>query len=118
MAMVKDNHIAAAGGIDAIAELMSNVPEGLRVEIEVLDHEEGLKAARCGADIIMADHFPPEATKRLRDEVKKINPEVLVEASGNITSATILNYAGCADIVSLGELTHSPRAVHFSMDIE
>ena len=118
MAMVKDNHIAAVGGIDRIAELMANVPEGLKVEIEVLDFEEGIKAAKCGADIVMADHFAPADVKRLREALREINPSILVEASGNITSATAIDYAGCADIVSLGELTHSPRAVHFSMDIE
>ena len=97
---------------------MKNVPEGLKVEIEVLDFDEGIKAARCGADIVMADHFGPEETRRLRDAVKAINPDILVEASGNITSQTAVNYAGCADIVSLGELTHSPKSTHFSMDIE
>lgn len=118
MVMVKDNHIAAAGGIDEITKLMKNVPEGLKVEIEVLDFDEGIKAAEAGADIVMADHFSPEDTKKLRDAVKKINPGILVEASGNITSRSAAAYAGCADIVSLGELTHSPKATHFSMDIE
>lgn len=118
MAMVKDNHIAAAGGIDAIAKLMDKVPDNLKVEIEVLDFDEGIKAAKCGADIIMADHFSPADTKRLRDAVRGINPKILVEASGNITPETAVNYAGCADIVSLGALTHSVKAVHFGMDIE
>ena len=117
MAMVKDNHIAAAGGMDAIAARMKDVPPGIKVEIEVLDMEEGIQAAKAGADIVMADHFSPADTKRLRNELRKINPDILVEASGNITSETVVNYAGCADIVSLGELTHSPRATHFSMDV-
>ncbi|MCQ2070169.1 MAG: carboxylating nicotinate-nucleotide diphosphorylase [archaeon] len=118
MIMVKDNHIAAAGGIDEIGKLMKNRPEGIKVEIEVLDHEEGIKAAEYGADIVMADHFSPEDTRKLRDALKQINPDIIVEASGNITSETVINYAGCADIVSLGELTHSPKSTHFSMDIE
>lgn len=117
MVMVKDNHIAAAGGIDAIAERMKDVPPGIKVEIEVLDHDEGVAAAKAGADIVMADHFPPEEVRRLRDDLRRINPDILVEASGNITAETALDFAGCADIVSLGELTHSVRAVHFSMDI-
>ena len=117
MVMVKDNHIAAAGGMEAIAERMKDVPPGIRVEIEVLDLEEGKAAARAGADIVMGDHFSPADVKALREELRKINPDILVEASGNITSANVADYAGCADIVSLGELTHSPRAVHFSMDV-
>ena len=117
MVMVKDNHIAAAGGIEAIAAKMKDVPEDIEVEIEVLDHDEGIAAAKAGADIVMADHFPPAAVKALRDDIRRINPNILVEASGNITSANVVDFAGCADIVSLGELTHSVKAVHFSMDI-
>lgn len=117
MVMVKDNHIAAAGGMVEIAKKMADVPPGVKVEIEVLDRDEGIAAAKAGADIVMADHFPPEEVKRLREDLRKINPDILVEASGNITSETALSFAGCADIVSLGELTHSVKAVHFSMDI-
>ncbi len=117
MVMVKDNHIAAAGGIEAIAARMKDVPPGIKVEIEVLDFDEGIAAAKAGADIVMADHFPPAETRRLRDALKQINPDILVEASGNITSANAVDYAGCADIVSLGELTHSAKSTHFSMDI-
>ena len=118
MIMVKDNHIAAAGGMDAIAAKIKDVPEGVPVEIEVLDHDEGIKAAKCGADIVMGDHFSPEEVKRLREDLRKINPDILVEASGNITPETAIEYAGCADIVSLGALTHSVKSTHFSMDVE
>jgi nicotinate-nucleotide pyrophosphorylase (carboxylating) len=118
MAMVKDNHIAAAGGIDNIIAKMKDVPKDIKVEIEVLDRDEGIKAAKAGADVVMADHFPPEECRKLREDIRKINPEILVEASGNITSENVADYAGCADIVSLGELTHSVKATHFSMDIE
>ncbi len=118
MVMVKDNHIAAAGGIDAICASVKDVPEGIPVEIEVLDHEEGIKAAESGADIVMGDHFSPSDIKRLREDLRKINPDILVEASGNITPETAADYAGCADIVSIGALTHSVKATHFSMDVE
>ena len=118
MAMVKDNHIAACGGIDAVLARMKDVPKGIPVEIEVLDLEEGLKAAGSGAAIIMADHFPPEECRKLREAVHRIDPNIKIEASGNITADTAADYAGCADIVSIGALTHSPKATHFSMDIE
>ncbi len=118
MAMVKDNHIAACGGIDAVLARMKDVPKGIPVEIEVLDLEEGLKAAGSGAAIIMADHFPPEECRKLREAVRRIDPSIKIEASGNITADTAADYAGCADIVSIGALTHSPKATHFSMDIE
>ena len=118
MVMVKDNHIAAVGGLDGIVKRMKDVPEGIKIEIEVLDYDEGIAAAKAGADIIMADHFKPAAAKELKEAVKAIDPEILLEVSGNITSENVVDYAGCADIVSLGELTHSPKAVHFSMDID
>ena len=66
----------------------------------------------------MGDHFSPEEVKRLREDLRKINPDILVEASGNITPETAIEYAGCADIVSLGALTHSVKSTHFSMDVE
>lgn len=116
--MIKDNHIAAVGGLDKIVERMKDVPDDIKIEIEALDRNEGIEAAKAGADIIMADHFKPADARALRDAVKAIDPEILLEVSGNITSDNVTDYAGCADIVSLGELTHSPKAVHFSMDID
>ncbi|AGI47202.1 nicotinate-nucleotide pyrophosphorylase [Thermoplasmatales archaeon BRNA1] len=118
MAMVKDNHIAAAGGIDAIAEKMKDVPKGIPVEIEVLDIEEGIKAAKAGASIVMGDHMSPADVRTMREKLREINPRIFVEASGNITAETAADFAGCADIVSLGALTHSARSTHFSMDVE
>lgn len=115
--LVKDNHILACGGIENIIKNRLDVPEGVLVEIEVTDIDQAVVAAKGGVDIIMADHFSPENTKKLRETVRKIDNRILVEASGNITSENVTDYAGCADIISLGELTHSVRAVHFSMDI-
>lgn len=117
MVMVKDNHIAAVGGLNKVIERMKDVPESIKIEIEVLDQNEGIEAARAGADIIMADHFKPADARALKNAVKAIDPKILLEVSGNITSDNVTDYAGCADIVSLGELTHSPKAIHFSMDI-
>lgn len=118
MVMVKDNHIAACGGFQNMLDSMKDVPEGIRVEIEVTTIEEGLKAAENGADIIMADHMTPSDTKKLRTAAKQINENILIEASGNITEDNFLDYAGCADIISLGSLTHSSKAIHFSLDVE
>lgn len=118
MAMVKDNHIIAAGGLDKVLSRMGNVPAGIDVEVEVTCIEDGIKAAKAGADIVMADHMSPSDTKELMERAKKINPKVLIEASGNITADNVADYDGCADIVSLGSITHSVKAVHFSLDID
>jgi len=118
MVMIKDNHILACGGIESAMSRICRVPDGIKVEIEVANIGDGVLAAKLGADIIMADHMSPSDTKELREKARAVNENVLIEASGNITKKNIADFAGCADIVSLGSLTHSSRAVHFSLDIE
>ena len=118
MVMVKDNHIIAGGGLNDILEKMDLIPEGIKADIEVTNIEDGVSAAERGADIIMADHMSPEDTRELRNRARVINNDILIEASGNITAENIIDYAGCADIVSLGSLTHSSKAIHFSLDVE
>jgi len=118
MVMIKDNHIAAMGGMSEVLEKIDSVPKGMKIDIEVTSVEGGVIAATRGADIIMADHMSPADTKLLREKVKRIDPDILIEVSGNITAENIAEYAGCADIISIGALTHSVRAIHFSMDLE
>jgi nicotinate-nucleotide pyrophosphorylase (carboxylating) len=118
MVLIKDNHIIACGGYGNVPGCIRRVPDGVMVEIEVTNAEDGIRVAMMRADIIMADHMSPADTKNLRNVARTINRDVLIEASGNITKENIMDYAGCADIVSLGSLTHSAKAVHFSLDIE
>jgi len=117
MILIKDNHIAACGGVAEAMERVRKVPKNIKVEIEVSNIDDALVAAKMGADIIMADHMSPSETKELADAVKRIDKRIQIEASGNITSENVMDYAGCADIISLGSITHSSRAVHFSLDI-
>ena len=117
MVLIKDNHIAACGGVSKALELIRNIPDGVRVEVEVANIDDGIIAAKMGADIIMADHMSPSETKALRDAVRRIDRNILIEVSGNITKENVMEYAGCADLISLGSLTHSSKAVHFSLDI-
>lgn len=84
--MIKDNHIAAAGGIgEAIARIRSNMPYPLTIEVETETLEQVEEALRHGADIIMLDNMQPElmqlAVKKIRDR----NDKIKIEASGNIT---------------------------------
>ncbi|AIZ57151.1 nicotinate-nucleotide pyrophosphorylase [Candidatus Methanoplasma termitum] len=118
MILIKDNHILACGGVSKAMERTSNVPDGIKVEIEVTNITDGIVAAKMGADIIMADHMSPSETKELMKKTKLIHKDILIEASGNITKDNVMDFAGCADIVSLGSLTHSPKAVHFSLDLK
>ncbi len=116
--LIKDNHIRIAGGVK---EALARAKKGSftkKIEIEVESPEDAKTAAREGADIVMLDNFGPEEVRRLSAELKAINPDVLIEASGGIRPENVDRYAAGADIISLGWLTHSVRSVDFSMEIE
>ena len=115
MILIKDNHILAAGGIAKAMDIAKNTSE--RVEIEVENINDATIAAEMGADIIMIDNSSLKETKVMYDKIKSINPGILVEISGGITEKTAKDYALCADIISIGALTHSVKAVHFSLDL-
>lgn len=88
--MIKDNHIAAAGGIgEAIANIRDQIPYPLTIEVETETLDQVEEALKHGADIIMLDNMSPD---RMRQAVKKIrqqNPRIKIEASGNITLENI-----------------------------
>jgi len=116
--LIKNNHIRLAGGVK---EALGRARKGSftkKVEIEVETPEQAFEALENGADIIMLDNFGPEEAKKLSQRLKKVRPEILIEASGGIRPENIERYAAAADIVSLGSLTHSFKSVDFSMKIE
>lgn len=118
MILIKDNHIKACGSVEAAMKAAKNSQFHVKVEIEVNNLEDAVTVAKMGADVIMADNMEPERVRELRNAVKEIAPHVLVEASGDITLDNIAEYAGCADLVSMGSLTHSVTAVQFSLDLD
>jgi nicotinate-nucleotide pyrophosphorylase (carboxylating) len=116
MILIKDNHIAAAGSITKAVKLArENAPHTLKVEVEVEDFE-GLEAAlEAGADIIMLDNMDLKQMEKAADMVKG---KAVVEASGGITLDTIKDVANTGvDLISVGALTHSPKAADFSLEI-
>ena len=115
MILIKDNHIQAAGGVAKAMEIAKNSPRRVEIEVETID--DAAIAAENGADIIMIDNSSLKETKAMYNRIKSINPEILVEISGGITEKTVKDYVLCADIISIGALTHSVRAVHFSLDL-
>ena len=114
--LVKDNHIKAAGGMKNVVELLKNAPFTKKIEIEVENIDDALTAAKC-ADIIMIDNVAPAEAKKIADAVRKVK-NVIIEVSGNITKENAADHAAFADVISMGSLTHSVRAVHFSLDIK
>ncbi len=117
--LIKDNHIAIAGGIrEALRSARRTASFTKKIEIEVESVKDALVAVEEGADIIMLDNFTPEEGEKVAREVRAANPLIVIEASGRIKPDNIESYAAFADIISLGWLTHSVRSIDFSMEIE
>jgi nicotinate-nucleotide pyrophosphorylase (carboxylating) len=121
MILIKDNHIAIAGGIEkAVGKVKEEASFSKKIEVEASKVEDVLDAAKAGADIIMLDNFSPKQIEKAVNLLKKAGffGKILLEASGGITAENILSFASIGvDIVSLGELTHSIKALDISLDI-
>jgi len=119
--LIKDNHIAIVGSVaEAVKKAREAVSFTKKIEVEVERPEDVLEAARAGADIIMLDNFTVEEVKEalaLLEEVG-LRSKVLVEISGRIRPDNVADYAKTGvDIISSGYLTHSAKALDFSMRI-
>ena len=114
--MIKDNHIVAAGGIEAaVARARERAPHLSRIEVEVASLSELELALRARADVIMLDNFDLDA---LGEAVRRVNGRALLEASGGITLETLAAYAKTGvDVVSVGALTHSAKAADIALDL-
>ena len=119
--LIKDNHIAIAGGVEeAVKRARAKVSFMKKVEVEVKEPEEALKAARAGADVIMLDNMNPRDVEKAIEGLKAygFKDKVLIEVSGNITEENILNYAVCGpDVISLGFITHSAKSIDISLEV-
>ncbi|MGE4274850.1 MAG: carboxylating nicotinate-nucleotide diphosphorylase [Candidatus Methanomethylophilaceae archaeon] len=115
--LIKDNHILACGGVRKAMELVRDAPFTYKVEIEVENQKDAVMAAQMGADIILLDNMDPAMALQVSKAVKEVSARILVEVSGNIGLHNVADYAAAADIISMGALTHSPAAVHFSLNL-
>lgn len=119
MALVKDNHVAAAGGISEAYRRVRELAATIPVEIEV-DSLDGLREAiEVGADEVLIDNFTPDemrAAVALRDE---LNAAVRLEASGGLTLEVARAVAATGvDYIAVGELTHSARVLDIGLDLQ
>lgn len=114
--MLKDNHIAVAGGIEqAVRAVRERVPPGQKIEVEVTSMAQVEEALGAGAEIIMLDNMPPTEMKKA---VQLIEGRALVEASGGITLENVREVAASgADWISVGALTHSVKALDMSLEV-
>ena len=119
--LIKDNHLATLRALgmslkDIVAKAKQNAPKGLKVEVEVNTAQEALEAVEAGADIILLDNMSPDEMRRV---VSSVPSQVKTEASGGITLANVHAAAMAGvDTISIGALTHSPKALDISLELE
>lgn len=119
--LIKDNHIAVLRhrGLsikEIVAKARHKASPELKIEIEVKTPEEASQAAEAGADIVMLDNMN---LKDMRQAVRLVKGRALIEASGGITLESVRDVAKTGvDLISIGALTHSPKALDISLELE
>ncbi len=118
--LIKDNHLAAIGGPNrittAVQAARAAAPHTLRVEVEVTDLDELAEALAAGPDAVLLDNMSPE---EMTEAVIRTAGRALLEASGGITLETVRAVALTGvDLISVGALTHSSRALDISLEID
>ena len=119
MILIKDNHIAIAGGLQkAVRDAKERASFSKKIEVEVTSPADALEAAKAGGDMVMLDNFSPEQIKKAIAllKKKKMYGKILLEASGGITKENVVGFASTGvDVVSLGEITNSSKALDISL---
>ena len=114
--LIKENHIAACGGISNAIKQARNISPQAPVEIEVENKAELAEALKAGADIVMLDNFTPA---EIIKAVELTSGQAKLEASGDITNHNLLAYAQTGvDYISIGALTKHCRAIDLSLRLE
>jgi nicotinate-nucleotide pyrophosphorylase (carboxylating) len=115
--LLKDNHLAVAGGVnEAVSAARAHAPHLLKIEVEVTTAAQLMEALAAGADVALLDNMTLE---ELEDAVAHGAGRIVLEASGGITLENVADVAGTGvDLISVGALTHSAPALDISLEIE
>lgn len=118
--LIKDNHIALAGGItEAVQAAKNKVGHLHKIEVEISNWAQLREAIEAGAEIVMLDNQTPDEAAKLVQMARSMNPNVLIEASGGMDLDRVRSFAEAGvDLISVGRLTHSARAVDISFKIQ
>jgi len=113
--LIKDNHIAVAGGVTAaVTAAKANAPHLLRIECEVTNLDQLAEAIAAGADIVLLDNMP---INMLKQAVEFVAGRVITEASGGVNEQNVAAIAETGvDLISVGALTHSAPALDISLE--
>ena len=131
MVLIKDNHIASAGSITGAVDKMCAFMDSpdfrlqfktdakkILIEVEITDEKELVEAIEAGVDRILLDNQTPEQLQQLVEKARSLNPEIKLEASGNVSLDNIAALAASGvDYISIGALTHSAPVADFSMRV-
>ncbi len=118
--MIKDNHIRIYG-MDEAYKVAKDVSFVKKIEIEVENAGDAVRAAKLGADIIMFDNMDVRSIKDAMSvlDAKKLRDSVILESSGGISTDNLVEYAETGvDVISLGMITHSARWLDFSLNVQ
>ena len=115
--LLKDNHAAAAGGLDrAVKRALADAPSGLRVQVEVQSEEEARAAIGAGADFLLLDNLSVAQTESI---CLLCGDDAVLETSGGVTLENVRAYAETGvHRISIGALTHSAPNADVSLEIE
>ena len=122
-ALVKDNHIVAAGGVSEAFKLIRDRAANVPIEIEVDTLDQLRAVLEAGADVVLLDNMAPpvlrEAVAISRDHTSRTGRAVILEASGGLTLANAHDVAATGvDFISVGALTHSSPVLDLGLDLE
>ena len=114
--LIKDNHLAVAGGIEpAVARVRARLGHMVKIEVEVDTLEQLAELLPLGVDAVLLDNMAPDT---LRRAVRLVDGRMITEASGGITPENVLDVAAAGvDMISLGWLTHSVKSLDIALDV-
>ena len=119
MVLIKDNHLEVAESIERTVQVAKDkVGTGVKIECEVKNTEEAIRAANAGADVIMLDNFSPSEAESAVRAIRELGTSAEIELSGGINLGNVIDYVKAKpNIISIGYLTHSSAAIDYSLTI-
>ncbi len=119
VAMIKDNHKLAAGGLTAAYRAVRRTFPDVAIQVEVTTTDEAVESVAAGARFLLCDNMSPELLRQTVDAVRSTGEAVEIEATGNLTLAVAADYAATGvDYLSVGGLTHSSPILDIALDLD
>jgi len=119
VAMIKDNHKLAAGGLTAAYEAVRRTSPDVAIQVEVTTTAEAVESVRAGARFLLCDNMSTDLLRATVDAVRATDEAVEIEATGNLTLEVAAAYAATGvDYLSVGGLTHSSPILDIALDLD